>query len=339
MGSWGELIADFDGLPDDQTRVAWIGQSMQDALAGISKRRGDRNVLFYASGFLQKAQVPAPLIQITGEDLNGFMSSMHGMDWSKGLTLLLHTPGGQTNAAETIVDYLRQKFDDVEVIVPTFAMSAGTMISLSADRVVMGRQSQLGPIDPQMPIGNRYVSARAIVDQFQTAKREILGDEDADIEGDIHAAHVWAPILSSLGPSLLHEAQNALDYGERMVANWLRDHMFKGRNDAAELGAQVAKHFNDATTHKSHGRRIGRDEARDIGVVVEDLEDDQALQEQVLTLYHLITITFEKGPATKVIARMGGSPWVKHHVVQQQVKPVTIEVPAQFVGEVEVEEP
>lgn len=58
------------------------------------------------------------------------MSVMFGMDWNKGLTLVLHTPGGVTNAAETLVAYLRSKFNYIEVIVPTFAMSAGTMISL-----------------------------------------------------------------------------------------------------------------------------------------------------------------------------------------------------------------
>ena len=57
------------------------------------------------------------------------------MDWDKGLTLLLHTPGGVTNAAETIVEYLHTKFSYIEVIVPTYAMSAGTMISLSSNLI------------------------------------------------------------------------------------------------------------------------------------------------------------------------------------------------------------
>ena len=106
------------------------------------------------------------------------MSTIYGMTWSKGLTLLLHTPGGVTNAAETIVAYLWSKFLDIEVIVPTYAMSAGTMISLAANRLIMGRQSQLGPIDPQMPMGGCFVSARAIVDQFERAKADVLSNRD-----------------------------------------------------------------------------------------------------------------------------------------------------------------
>ena len=94
--------------------------------------------------------------------------------------------------------YLRSKFNDIEVIVPTYAMSAGTMISLAANRIVMGRQSQLGPIDPQFLMGQRAQSARAVVDQFEEAKKEIL--EDAA------AAGVWFPILQTFGPALLQEA-------------------------------------------------------------------------------------------------------------------------------------
>ena len=126
----------------------------------VARLRGNRNVVLYASAFLQKPQAPAQNLQLTAEELNGLMSVIHGMDWPAGLVLILHTPGGLTNAAETIVGYLRSKFSWIEVIVPALAMSAGTMIALSANTIVMGRQSQLGPIDAQLPAGGRYVSAR-----------------------------------------------------------------------------------------------------------------------------------------------------------------------------------
>lgn len=234
------------------------------------------------------------------------MSTIYGMEFERGLTLLMHTPGGVTNAAEAIVGYLRSKFSDLEVIVPTYAMSTGTMIALASDRIVMGRQSQLGPIDPQMPSTGRFVSARAVVEQFLAARDDILSDGAA--------AHVWAPILQTVGPAQLQEAQNALDYAESMVAQWLARYMYAGRasKDAELLGTEVARHFNDASAHKSHGRRIDRDEARDQGVEVEDLEDSQELQEAVLTAYHIATIAFQKGPAAKVIAADTGRMWVKN---------------------------
>lgn len=304
MPAWGELLNEVNQQPDDQ-KGNWIIENLTNQLSLISGHRGDKNVVFYASAWLQKPMLPAALTQIMHEDINGFMTSIHGMDWSKGLTLLLHTPGGAINATETIVAYLQSKFPDIETVVPVYAMSAGTMITLGTNRVVMGRQSQLGPIDPQMFIGNGSVSARAIVEQFNRAH--------ADIAGNPSLAHVWAPIIASLGPALLTEAQNALVYGERMVAAWLKTHMFASDANRDTKSEEIASFFSDASQHLSHGRRIDRDEARSKGVPVEDLEDSQDLQEAVLTAYHLMTILFELSPAAKAIITDTGRAWVKNH--------------------------
>jgi len=301
--SWNDLLTEFIAQPDDN-RDAWIHARVVDALTTIGTLRGGRRVIMYGSGFLQKPTAPPAHSMITHEDLNGLMAVIYGMEWDKGLTLILHTPGGVTNAAESLVSYMRSKFDDVEVIVPAFAMSAGTMISLASDRIVLGRQSQLGPIDPQLSGGGRSVSARAVVEQFDRAQREVLANTAA--------AHVWAPIVASLGPALLQEAQNALDYSERMVAEWLSQYMFAGSPTSVQDGQRVAQHFNDATTHKSHGRRIGRDEARAQGVTVEDLESNQDLQEAVLSAYHLMTIVFEQTVSTKMLWSDHDRTWVKN---------------------------
>ncbi len=307
MPSWNALLEELTGLSDVK-KGPWLQDHMAQALAEVSSLRGGRNVVLYGSAFLQKPQAPAPSLTITHEDLNGLMSVLYGMDWSKGLTLLMHTPGGVTNATESLVAYLRSKFTSVETIVPTLAMSAGTMIALSSESIVMGRQSQLGPIDPQMPVGGRFVSARAVVEQFDRAVLEITGD--------LTLAHAWAPILQTMGPALLQEAQNALDYGESMVGRWLANYMLAGDPDPIANGARIARHFNDATTHKSHGRRIDRDEARGQGVHVEDLETDQNLQESVLTAYHVMTILFEQSPATKILWTNHGRTWLKNWVPQ-----------------------
>jgi hypothetical protein len=306
MPSWNDLIEELESQ-SDQEKAGWVNTRVQQALTEIGQLRGGRNVLFYASGFLQKPQVVGQLLQITHEDINGFMSCIYGMDWRKGLTLLLHTPGGVTNATETIVAYLWSKFEDFEVVIPTYAMSAGTMIGLAANRLIMGRQSQLGPIDPQMPIQQRFVSAQAIVDQFDRAKADVLGNRDL--------AHVWAPILQSLGPALLQEARNALDYAESIVAGWLERRMFaeeKRPRVRRRKAERTARYFNDAATHKSHGRRIDREEARSQDILVEDLEASQQLQEQVLTAYHMVTIMFEKTLATKVLVSHHGRMWIKN---------------------------
>lgn len=316
MASWNELTDEFNKLPQGKTppeiaaRIAWLTGELNSALKAVSKLRSDRNVILYGSAFLQKPALPSYFNAITAEDLNALMSVIHGMDWDRRLTVILHTPGGDTNATETVVSYLRTKFEFIEVIVPALAMSAGTMISLSADQIVMGRQSQLGPIDPFLSLPNgASISANAVTAQFKRAKDDVLNDTAT--------AHVWAPILQSLGPALLQDAQNGLDYAQTMVARWLLRGMFKDmkKRDGEKLANAVAAHFNNAT-HKSHGRRIDRDEARAQGVVVEDLEDSQELQEAVLTVYHLMTLVFLTTSVTKVFWSDAGSRWAKDWIDQ-----------------------
>jgi len=303
MPAWNELVEAFATIPDDQ-KGQWLTSNLIDYLQQVSARRDGRNVLFYASAFLQKPQLGGALTQITHEEINGFMTAVHGMTVDSGLTLIIHTPGGVTNAAETLINYLHSKFSDIETIIPTYAMSAGTMISLGTNRIYMGRQSQLGPIDPQLPLGNRFVSARAIVDQFKRAQEEI--------DANPRLGHLWAPILQSLGPALLTESENALAYGERMVAAWLEKVMFGGDQNARTKAEAVARHFNDATQHKSHGRRINRTEARAQGIVILDLEDSQDLQDAVLSAYHLASIWFDGSPAAKAILTNHGKAWIKN---------------------------
>lgn len=304
MPAWDQLLGEFKQQQQAGNNAAqWLFGEIEKAAGKIAAQR-KRNVMLYGSAFLQKPSVPGFMTMIQTEDVNGFMGAVYGMECEMGLDLVLHTPGGNPNAAEQIVAYLRSKFPVVNVIVPAMAMSAGTMISLASDEILMSRASQLGPIDTQFVMGNRSMSARGIVEQFNRATKEILENPAM--------AHVWAPITQSLGPALLEDAQNALDYSERMVGNWLAQWMFNGEDDAQAKGEKVAKHFNDATTHKSHGRRIDIAEVQDQGVKATLLEKDQDLQDSVLTLYHLMTIAFEATPMVKMIVTNTGRQWIKN---------------------------
>lgn len=108
-----------------------------------------RNVVAYYSGWQQKPD--APNTGINDEDKHAFMTVFHQLDRSKGLDLILHTPGGDMAATESIVDYLRKMFGvNIRAIVPQMAMSGGTMIACACKEIIMGKHSNLGPIDPQV---------------------------------------------------------------------------------------------------------------------------------------------------------------------------------------------
>ena len=139
MASWSELLEAFRSQSDPN----WLDKKLIGHLEAISKRRGDASVIFYASAFLQKTDDGNAAI-INREDINGFMNALYEAPTDKGLILMLHTPGGDPNAVESIVEYLHSKFNRIDVVVPYLAMSGGAMISLAGDRIVLGRQSQLG---------------------------------------------------------------------------------------------------------------------------------------------------------------------------------------------------
>lgn len=312
MPGWSEILGKFVALQGDAAKGAFLDNELNSSVERVSARLDERLVILMGTAFLVKPEVPSFTLQITREDLDGFMAVLHGADCSKGLALILHTPGGQANATETIVAYLRSKFSEIDAIVPTFAMSAGTLMALASDRVYMGRQSQLGPIDPQLSVGGKSLSAKAVVEQFGLARNEILGDPSTGSAGDINAAHLWAPVLATIGPSLLQEARDALDYSEGMAAKWLAAHMLAGEADPVASGKEVAAYFNDATIHKSHGRRIDRAEAASKGIRTVDLEGDQDLQDDVMTAYHCMQISFLNTPIVKMIVGSNQQRWFKY---------------------------
>ena len=141
MPSWSELVFEFQEHQESSNQEEnWVEKRLYSQLCQIS-RYYNSSVFIYASAFLQKPHEAQT--SITHEDVNGFMNAVHGADTENGLTLILHTPGGDTGAVESIVEYLHSKFKRMNVIIPYLAMSGGAMISLSADSIILGRQSQL----------------------------------------------------------------------------------------------------------------------------------------------------------------------------------------------------
>jgi ClpP class serine protease len=189
MPTWGELI------PELQAASARHGLSAFDLvrrkyLAALSEHTG-RNTILYATKWTQPGGADPGLISISLEDVQGMMEVIHGLDGSLGLDLIMHSPGGSPDAAEAVVHYLRSKFTHIRVIVPQAAMSAATMLACAANRIVMGKHSSLGPIDPQflLPVPGGMTMAhpaQAILDQFELAKDEC---KDPKLLG------AWIPIL------------------------------------------------------------------------------------------------------------------------------------------------
>jgi hypothetical protein len=221
------------------------------------------------------------------------------------LDLILHSPGGTAEAAEAIVVYLRKRFDHVRVFVPLAAMSAATMVALSANEIFMGQHSQLGPIDPQFiistPEGPRSSPAKATLQQFDLAKKDCT---------DPTNLAAWMPILRSYAPGLLTQCIASERLAITIVTNWLKTYMFAGDSDAEQKAKRIAEWFGNYENFDSHSRRVGYDEALNQGLKVRRLEEDNDLQDAVLSVHHAMMHTFS-GAAVKLVENHYGRTWAK----------------------------
>lgn len=283
MPSWGEIVArQSDGALN-------LDALREDAVLRLSTYR-KRNVICYYSGWLQGAIDQD--IMICDNDMNGLMNAIRGMDRSTGLDLVLHTPGGDVAATEAIVSYIKDCFgDDVCAIVPQLAMSAGTMIACSCKSVLMGKQSSLGPTDPQL----NGVAAGGVVEEFELAVREA--------EENPASAQLWAQIIGKYHPTFLGDCKKALDMSKSVVGKWLRSNMFKDReSDAGPVIDLLCSHEHSAM----HNRHFAHAKLSDPGMNIQMIEDDHELQDLVLTVHHAFMITFQSARCSKII--QGSSP-------------------------------
>jgi ClpP class serine protease len=260
----------------------------------VSKITG-RNTIAYYSGWLQKPN--AADTAVSDKDKSGFMLAIHKLDRSKGLDLILHTPGGDIAATESIVDYLYCMFDkNIRVIVPQISMSAGTMIALASKEIVMGKHSNLGPIDPQMG----GLACQAIIDEFEDAKN--------DIKINPHAALLWKDIIGKYHPTLLGACKKAIEWSETMVSKWLLENMCAGDNTKVD---QIINTFASHTKQKSHARHISKKECLDVGLNITDLEANDDLQNAVLTTHHSFMHTFSSTNCVKIIENHNGVAYIE----------------------------
>jgi ATP-dependent protease ClpP protease subunit len=286
MPNWKELLEEVQaaGSTHDVIRRKYLKQ--------LNEATG-RNVIIYYSGWLQKGDLQRQGIggfSISDADKNGFMTAIHGMDRSKGLDLILHTPGGDAAATESLVGYLRSMFDtNIRAIIPQIAMSAGTMIACACREILMGKQSSLGPIDPQ--IGG--LAAHGVIEEFTNAQKEVLKNQVLGI--------LWQPIIAKYSPTLIGECQKAIKWAETMVTDWLVTGMFKNEPNPADAAKKVLDELGSHALTLSHARHISIDKAVALGLKVTALESDQRLQELVLTVHHACIQTLTETPALKII--------------------------------------
>lgn len=290
MPNWGQVLNEIQETgkknPLDMARRKYLG---------IMHKYTDRNVIAYYSGWLQKS---SNATAIDDNDKNALMQVVHRLDKSKGLDLILHTPGGQIAATESIVTYLKSLFgNDVRAFITQLAMSAGTMIALSCKEIVMGKQSNIGPIDPQFG----GMSCAGVIEEFDNAITQIQQRPSS--------APLWQVIISKYHPTFLGDCQKAIDWSNTIVTDWLKCNMFASESNPESAAKNVLDELGSHKVTFNHAKHIHMNDCARLGIKVIPLESfpkqkiDNCvdLQDCVLTIHHSYMHTFSNSNAVKIV--------------------------------------
>jgi ATP-dependent protease ClpP protease subunit len=244
----------------------------QAQIRAIQERTG-RRLIAYCGG---------PATFISNFDIPPFVDLLHDVETGSDLDLLLQTPGGDIDQAERIVLMCRKRVGDgtFRVVVPDSAKSAGTLIAVAADEIVMGEPSELGPIDPQ--ITTRAANGEPI----ERPAQSILDGLQAIIDGAAEAggtlSPAYFPLLDKLDPALIDFCEKALARSRQFAERFLSTYML--RDDPARA-VEAAKTLNDVSAHLSHGAVIDSQRASEIGLKVRTLPPTDDLWQAFWRLY------------------------------------------------------
>ena len=291
MANWNEIMNEIKqqqslGTPLDIVRRKYIKEL--NVLTG-------RNVICYYSGFLSNSNHPD--VAINDNDMTGFMTAINKLDKNKGLDLIMHSPGGEVTATEAIGNYLREVFgNDIRVIVPQLAMSGGTMLTCIGKEIIMGKHSNIGPVDPQIGGTPCY----GIIQEFEKAKNEIIENPKT--------IPIWQLILTKYPPAFIEQCYKAIELSKELIKEWLeKGSMFDGDDMKTQKINSIIKYLNNNEDTKIHSRHISARKAKEIGLKIIDLEDNDQLQDAVLSIHHCYMHTFANSNAVKIIENHNGT--------------------------------
>ncbi len=250
-----------------------------------------RNVIIYYSGWLT---IDSEEISIDSMDKNAFMGVIKDLDKTKGLDLILHTPGGLLDATESIIDYLHAIFgEDIRAIIPQMAMSAGTLIACSCKEILMGKHSSLGPVDPQ--IGS--LAARTVIEEFELAKKEI--------EETPESIAYWELLLDKYPANFLFECRNTMEWAKDILEKSLKYSMF--HEEESEKINRLSYELVSGEATKDHSRNLSAKKCREIGLNVIYLEENDKLQDLILSIHHACISYFNHENSCKIYLNQNGT--------------------------------
>jgi Serine dehydrogenase proteinase len=233
-----------------------------------------------------------PRTSMHASDIPNIETVLNSISGADQINLLLHSPGGDGTIVEKMVEMCRshlsgqnQKF---RVIVPNIAKSAATILALGADQILMGYCSELGPIDPQVPMVVsgiiQLVSAFAFVEA-----RDKLVAQIADATKKREPTVGLLTQLAGLNIPFTDEMENQIGFSKKTAVTLLDKYMLKLHFGQAEERAAKANEIAEKLLSKQlfpvHGHYIDGATAKQLGLVAEVLDKDDALWKLIWDYY------------------------------------------------------
>jgi hypothetical protein len=244
----------------------------QSLIKGIEAKTG-RQLISYVSGIGT---------HIDRDDTVWFADLLHNVQTNRDLDLLLHTPGGDIDAAEKLITLVHTTANKgaLRVIVPDFAKSAGTLMALGANKIVMSDTSELGPIDPQVVQddghGNRIPHpVQSYLDAYYDLVVKLRQNPN-DVVSQI--------MLNKLDPATVKEFEAVKNRAQKFAEEQLKVYMLQTKQaNYTEIAAKLM----DTKRWLTHGQMISWQAAQDLGLEVEYLRPHDELWSQYWQLYCL----------------------------------------------------
>jgi ATP-dependent protease ClpP protease subunit len=223
--------------------------------------------------------------EIDRNDVIGFVEMLHNVRENSPIDLLLNTGGGDVDACEKLVALIHAKARDKQfrVIVPDLAKSAGTLMALGANKIIMSDTSELGMIDPQFQMRDArgtelYYSVTGYLEAYEE-HAEALRKNAQD--------PVALLMLDGFDPRTVNKFQGIRDRVRTFAEDMLKRH--------GAPTSRISNELMSASRWKTHGQPIGYADARQIGLPVEYLPPANERWSRYWELYCLLRLETQEG--------------------------------------------
>lgn len=262
-----------------------------------NKHRSTYLLIYYSA-----IEKPIPETQLMMSDYYVIHDFINGGPRDR-VDVFLQTPGGSGETAEEIVRILHKKSNHVSFVIAGEAKSAGTILALSGNEILMTETGSLGPIDAQVKLGRSVISAFDYVEWVDAKRKESIENKTLN--------QFDATIIAQITPGELSGVLNSLKFAEDLVVEWLPKYKFadweitEGRQikvttDMKEKRArEVVEQLINHAHWRSHGRSIKIEDLEQL-LKIKKIDDDQILADIVYRIHVVLRLLCDTTSIFKV---------------------------------------